>query len=253
MWPIRVSRSTFTWPLANQYQGGLASATGKSRLQGTNELSLADTTSQAQSLASYDTAIVLPPASDDAPMGRATERGEEFGDADSQNSYKDSMSSLIDFDPDETMASQQTAATEVTMPLPSRVRQVSLRVHSRVEAMAYLDSTRKHFDFVCVSLILRCKPTRRISPYRDCVCSRTTTKIKQPSPDPLLWSTRHFPNYSQPQYCFRQPFQRGLSRDHASLLLLQHPQETVQVKQGAEKYSEHQRYRVMLRKSRHSR
>ena len=50
---------------------------------------------------------------------------EDIGDADSQNSYKDSMSSLVDFDPDETMASQQTAATEVTQPLPSRVRLVS--------------------------------------------------------------------------------------------------------------------------------
>lgn len=51
---------------------------------------------------------------------------EEMGEGDSQHSYKDSaMSSVIDFDPDDTMVSQQTAATEVTQPLRSRISQVS--------------------------------------------------------------------------------------------------------------------------------
>lgn len=54
------------------------------------------------------------------------EPAEEMGEGDSQNSYKDSaMSSVIDFDPDDTMISQQTAATEVTQPLRSRISQVS--------------------------------------------------------------------------------------------------------------------------------
>ena len=54
------------------------------------------------------------------------EPAEEMGEGDSQNSYKDSaMSSVIDFDPDDTMVSQQTAATEVTQPLRSRISQVS--------------------------------------------------------------------------------------------------------------------------------
>ena len=54
------------------------------------------------------------------------EQAEDMGDGDSQNSYKDSaMSSVIDFDPDDTMVSQQTAATEVTEPLRSRISQVS--------------------------------------------------------------------------------------------------------------------------------
>ena len=44
----------------------------------------------------------------------------------SQISYKDSMSSELDFDPDETMASQQTAATELTQPLPSVISRVGL-------------------------------------------------------------------------------------------------------------------------------
>lgn len=49
---------------------------------------------------------------------------EEMGEGDSQNSYKDSaMSSVIDFDPDDSMVSQQTAATEVTQPLRSRISQ----------------------------------------------------------------------------------------------------------------------------------
>ena len=56
------------------------------------------------------------------------EQAEDVGDGDSQNSYKDSaMSSVIDFDPDDTMVSQQTAATEVTQPLRSRISQVSQR------------------------------------------------------------------------------------------------------------------------------
>ena len=46
---------------------------------------------------------------------------EEVEDGDSQNSFI----SNTDFDPDETAASQQTAATEVTQPLQSRASQVS--------------------------------------------------------------------------------------------------------------------------------
>ncbi|MCJ1460879.1 hypothetical protein MMC28_011261 [Mycoblastus sanguinarius] len=55
------------------------------------------------------------------PMPHGLEVLEEMGEGDSPNSYKDSMSSLVDFDPDETMASQQTTATELTQPLQSRV------------------------------------------------------------------------------------------------------------------------------------
>ena len=52
-----------------------------------------------------------------------------MGDGDSQNSYKDSaVSSVLDFDPDDTMVSQQTAATEVTEPLRSRISEVSQRL-----------------------------------------------------------------------------------------------------------------------------
>ncbi len=73
--------------------------------------------------------IVAPPVPRHVSMAPVPETGEDVGDADSQNSYKDSMSSLIDFDPDETVASQQTAATDVTQPLPPRARQVSPRAH----------------------------------------------------------------------------------------------------------------------------
>ena len=44
-----------------------------------------------------------------------------MGDEDSQNSYV----SRNDFDPDDTMVSQQTAATELTQPLRSRANQAS--------------------------------------------------------------------------------------------------------------------------------
>lgn len=46
---------------------------------------------------------------------------DESEEGDSQISYKDSMSSRLDFDPDETIASQQTAATELTQPSPSMI------------------------------------------------------------------------------------------------------------------------------------
>ena len=58
------------------------------------------------------------------------EAAEEMAEGDSQNSYKDSaMSSVVDFDPDDTMVSQQTAATELTQPLRSRISQVSHCLH----------------------------------------------------------------------------------------------------------------------------
>ncbi|KAK4693658.1 hypothetical protein P7C71_g3786, partial [Lecanoromycetidae sp. Uapishka_2] len=78
---------------------------------------------QAQSSTLSDPVILVTSAPPESSISRAMETAEESGDADSQNSYKDSMSSLIDFDPDETMASQQTAATEITQPSPTRVRQ----------------------------------------------------------------------------------------------------------------------------------
>ena len=54
------------------------------------------------------------------------EPAEEMGEGDSQISYKDSaVSSVVDFDADDTMVSQQTAATEVTQPLGSRISQAS--------------------------------------------------------------------------------------------------------------------------------
>lgn len=60
------------------------------------------------------------------------EQAEEMGEGDSQNSYKDSaVSSVIDFDPDDSMVSQQTAATEVTQPLRSRISQVSQQCQHR--------------------------------------------------------------------------------------------------------------------------
>lgn len=87
---------------------------------------------QTRSLTSSDTVLVVPTPCDTSEA-RALETVEEFGDSDSQISYKDSMSSLIDFDPDETMASQQTAATDVTQPSPLRVRQVSKKARSQVD------------------------------------------------------------------------------------------------------------------------
>lgn len=51
-----------------------------------------------------------------APRSHVVSLEEEVEEGDSQNSYN----SMIDFDPDDTMISQQTAATEVTQPLQSR-------------------------------------------------------------------------------------------------------------------------------------
>lgn len=67
------------------------------------------------------------PSAPHVPVENSTEDpAEEMGEGDSQNSYRDSArSSVIDFDLDDTMVSQQTAATEVTQPLRSRISQVS--------------------------------------------------------------------------------------------------------------------------------
>jgi hypothetical protein len=64
------------------------------------------------------------------------EMTEDTGEGDSQYSYKDSMSSLIDFDPDETIASQQTTATELTQPSPSRVSRVRKAKSNRCNVRA---------------------------------------------------------------------------------------------------------------------
>ena len=73
---------------------------------------------------------VYPSATHVQPEKITEEPAEEMGEGDSQNSYKDSaMSSVVDFDPDDTMVSQQTAATEVTQPLRSRISQVSHYLH----------------------------------------------------------------------------------------------------------------------------
>ena len=69
---------------------------------------------------------VYPSASHSQVEKTTEEQAEEIGEDDSQNSCKDSaVSSVIDFDPDDTMVSQQTAATELTQPLRSRISQVS--------------------------------------------------------------------------------------------------------------------------------
>lgn len=69
---------------------------------------------------------VFPSASHIRADSPSEEPVEEMGEGDSQNSYKGSaVSSVIDFDPDDTMVSQQTAATEVTQPLRSSISQVS--------------------------------------------------------------------------------------------------------------------------------
>ena len=63
----------------------------------------------------------------DIPTLRVPDTVEVYEDEDSQNSFKDSISSFVESDPDETIASQQTAATELTQPLPSRAQHVSLK------------------------------------------------------------------------------------------------------------------------------
>ena len=60
------------------------------------------------------------------------EPADEVEDGNSPNSYM----SNADFDPDDTMASQQTAATEVTQPSQSRSSRVSHCVFKRDLAWA---------------------------------------------------------------------------------------------------------------------
>ena len=56
----------------------------------------------------------------------STGRLDEVEEGDSQNSYRDSISSGLDFDPDETMASQQTVDTELTQSSPSMISRVGV-------------------------------------------------------------------------------------------------------------------------------
>ncbi|KAK3175979.1 hypothetical protein OEA41_007301 [Lepraria neglecta] len=79
---------------------------------------------------------ILTPNPANAMTSNTAEPTEELGEGDSQHSYKDFMSSLIDFDPDETLTSQQTAATELTQPSPSRVGRVSKRKGTMLSILA---------------------------------------------------------------------------------------------------------------------
>jgi len=55
---------------------------------------------------------------------------QEAEEGDSQESLKDSTTSLTDLDPlDDTIASQQTAATEISQPGQSAVSMVNITVH----------------------------------------------------------------------------------------------------------------------------
>ena len=72
---------------------------------------------------------------------------DESEEEDSQLSYKDSMSSRLDFDPDETMASQQTAATELTQPSPSMISRVRFLKPATFRYPADNDSMRKRYVY----------------------------------------------------------------------------------------------------------
>ena len=74
---------------------------------------------------------------------------DESEEEDSQISYKDSMSSRLDFDPDETMASQQTAATELTQPSPSMISRVSFLKPATFRYPADNDSMPKRYVYGC--------------------------------------------------------------------------------------------------------
>ena len=57
------------------------------------------------------------------------------------------MSSRLDFDPDETMASQQTAATELTQPSPSMISRVGFPKPATFRYPADNDSMPKRYVY----------------------------------------------------------------------------------------------------------
>ena len=144
---------------------------------------------------------------------------DESEEGDSQISYKDSMSSRLDFDPDETMASQQTAATELTQPSPSMISRVGFLKPATFRYQADNDSMPKRYVYDYGLHILKFRRIRQIYLSPNCEPPRMKARIRRCLQIPILAQiiSLRYPNYFQHQFCTQQPIQRvrlHLPRSH---------------------------------------
>lgn len=120
------------------------------------------------------------------------------------------MSSELDFDPDETMASQQTAATELTQPLPSVISRVGLPNLTTVRKLADDDSMPKRcvYDYgLPISKFRRIRQTY-LSPSFEPQGMKAKIHRCLQTPTLAKTITHHYPHYSQHQCCAQRLIQR---------------------------------------------
>lgn len=135
-------------------------------------------------------AVSVYPSAPHVPVENSTEDpAEEMGEGDSQNSYRDSArSSVIDFDLDDTMVSQQTAATEVTQPLRSRISQHAETLRLRLRLAHFKVQTNQTNLPLSQLRISRNQP----SPSRDSTLKRDEKpSLPKLLPAPVLLPTAY--------------------------------------------------------------
>ena len=135
---------------------------------------------------------------------------DESEEGDSQISYKDFMSSRVDFDPDETMASQQTAATELTQPSPSTISRVGALKPATFRYPADNDSMPKRYAYDYGLHISKFRPIRQTYLSPNCEPRGMKVRIHRYPQIPTLAQmiSLHYPNSFQHQFCARQPIRR---------------------------------------------
>ena len=144
------------------------------------------------------------------PNIESTAWSDESEEGDSQISYKDSISSRLDFDPDETMASQQTAATELTQPSPSTISRVGILKHATSRYPADNDSMPKRYVYDYGLHISKFRRIRQTYLSPNCEPPGMKVRIHRCLQIPTLAQmiSLHYPNSFQHQFCARQPIQR---------------------------------------------
>lgn len=120
------------------------------------------------------------------------------------------MSSRLDFDPDETIASQQTAATELTQPSPSMISRVSFLKPATFRHPADNDSMPKRYVYDYGLRISKFRRIRQTYHSPNCEPPGMKARIHRCLQIPALAQmiSLHYPNYFQHQFCARQPIQR---------------------------------------------
>ena len=108
------------------------------------------------------------------------------------------------------MASQQTAATELTQPLPSMISRVGLPKLTTVRYLADNDSMPKRCVYDYGLPISKFRQIRQTYLSPSCEPQGTKAKIHRCLQTPILAQTisHHYPDYSQHRCCAQRPIQR---------------------------------------------